>query len=296
MNRQRLSGLGLATLIALGVRAASAAPEPEAPEVPPAPWQLSKSYGVNEENPEANIPSVKSRNKNPLEFGYFLQDLLEGAERARKAGDYGAYVRYYRAVVKAAPERAKGWSKLCEAYEIVNDHARAAQACGQALVRPGVEMQDYVRFVHQSLMKPEPPTPAELKTFNEVLEHLDKQPNIGLTASHLRCEIGVKVGDPRMLETCTAALAKEAPNDPKTVIFQWTLAVQRGQKGEAARLLTQARAMKLPPENLERMEQLTFADRPRWGLWAGAGIALLLAAAGGTLLARRKRALVPLAR
>jgi len=137
---------------------------------------------------------------------------------------------------------------------------------------------------------------AEMKTLNDVLAHLDKQPNIGLTASHLRCEIGVKMGDPRMLETCTAALAKDAPNDPKTVIFQWTLAVQRGQKVEAARFLSQAKAMKLPAENLERMEQVTFAGRPLWGLWAGAGIALLLAAAGGTLLARRKRPLVPLAR
>ena len=78
-----------------------------------------------------------------MEYGYFVQDLLEGAELARKNGDYYLVVAYYRALVKAVPERAKSWSKLCEAYAIVNDHERAAKMCGTALSLPGVELQDY---------------------------------------------------------------------------------------------------------------------------------------------------------
>src|SRR5262245_24065672 len=84
----------------------------EAPAVPdalaPLPWQLSKAFPIDADNPEARIPTAKQRDRNPLEYGYFLQDLIEGAEQARRAGDHAAVVGYYRAVVKAVPDRAKG--------------------------------------------------------------------------------------------------------------------------------------------------------------------------------------------
>src|SRR5262245_12584459 len=91
--------------------------------------QLSRKFRINDANPEASVPDLKVANENPLEFGYFLQDLLLRAEEARKAKDYPAVVRYYRAVAKGAPERAKGWGKLCEAYQLVNDRVKALNAC-----------------------------------------------------------------------------------------------------------------------------------------------------------------------
>jgi hypothetical protein len=41
---------------------------------------MSSKFTIDYWNPEASVPSNKERDNNPLEFGYFLQDLLENAE------------------------------------------------------------------------------------------------------------------------------------------------------------------------------------------------------------------------
>jgi tetratricopeptide (TPR) repeat protein len=279
--------------------AAALAPSAAVAQAESLPWQLSQKFPINETDPEASVPSPRERDRNPLEFGYLLQDLIEGAEMARKAGDYQGVVHYYRAIVKGAPERAKGWSKLCEAYALVNDHQRAATACGSALSRPGVELQDYTRFVHETLLLPGKPTPANAAKLKDVLAHLDQQPNIELATAQLRCEVGVALGDSRLLEAGTAAMTRLAPKDPKTVIYQWTLAMQRGQTEAAGRLLKQAKGLNLPPENLERMQALTAGSGRYRYVWTGLVAAASLLLAGGVLLlARRRRgaALAPAAR
>jgi hypothetical protein len=258
------------------------------------PWQLSQKFPLNEDNPEISIPNKNQRLRNPMEFGYLLQDLIEGAEMARKRGDYYAVVRYYRAIAKAVPERAKGWSKLCEAYAIVNDHARAAKTCGMALSLPGVELQDYTRFIEQTLLLPGKPTPENVTKMKDVLDHLDKQPDIELATADLRCQVGVATSDTRMLETCTAALTRLDPNNPKTVVYEWTLAMHRGQTEAAGRLLQRAKALKLPTANIERMQALTASGHGY--LWKGVvAVFFLLAAGGALMLARRRRALLSLA-
>jgi len=242
------------------------------------------------------VPDRRARNRDPIEFGYFLQDLIEGAELARKRGDYFGVVRYYRAIVKAVPERAKSWSKLCEAYATINDHERASKTCGTALSLPGVELQDYTRFVRETLSLPGKPAPETVAKLKEVVDHLDKQANVEAIAAELRCEVGVATGDSRMLELGTAALTRLDPNNPKTVVYQWTLAMQRGQTGAARQLLKRAKALNLPSENLDRMEALTASGSGRRYLWTGLVAVLFLGAAGGALvLARRRRAQLALA-
>jgi predicted Zn-dependent protease len=259
-------------------------------------WQFSKKYPINEDDPESSVPDRKQRLSNPMEFGYLIQDLLEGAELARKAGDYQSVVRYNRAVVKAVPERAKSWSKLCEAYAWVNDHARASQACGTALSLPGVELQDYTRYVRETLLLPGKPTAATAAKLKDVLAHLDRQPGVELDTAELRCEVGVATGDSRMLEGGAVVLTRLDPNNPKTVVYQWTLAMQRGQTEAAEHLLKRAKALKLPSENIERMEALTASGNGRRGLWTGLVAVVFVAAAGGALvLARRRRAQLALA-
>jgi tetratricopeptide (TPR) repeat protein len=259
----------------------------------PFPGQLSSRFRIDDSDPEGSVPSHAERDKSPLEYGYYIQDLLERAAQAEKTQNDQGAIAYYRALVKAVPERAKSWGKLCEAYERVNDHERAAAACGTALLRPGVEVQDYVRFVHATIesadAKGAPLTAQERTQLSQVLEHLDQQPSVQILASHLRCEVGVKEGDPRQLETCTGVLAKLAPNDPKTAIFQWTLAVQRGQRDRAGDILNRLKKLGLPQENLDRMEAVTFPNgRSTWRWWA----LIAFAAIGGGAVAigvRRRR-------
>lgn len=262
----------------------------EAPETPQSlQWQLSKEFPIDESEIEASVPSKKARDRNPLEYGYFIQDLLEGAAGAHKRGDDYVVVAYYRALVKAVPERAKSWGKLCEAYATVNDHERAAKMCGTALALPGVELQDYLRFVRETLRIPGPPSPETVGRLKNVLEHLDKQPNIEGTTAHLRCEVAVALSDAKMLEGCTAALTRLEPNKTETVVYQWTLAMMRGQNEAAGRLLERAKKLKLPSENIERMQALTGGGSRRW-IWTGVAAALfMLAAVGALMVARRRR-------
>jgi hypothetical protein len=243
--------------------------------------QLSRKFTIDPANPEASIPSPRDRDRNPLEFGYLLQDLIERAEQARKAKDWSGLIRYYRAVAKAVPENAKGWSKLCEAYEIANDRERAILSCRYAIDRPAAELQDYARYVHLIVGRPEPLSADARQELAKVLDHLDTQADVKVAASHLRCEVATKLGDVAQMQTCTQSLAALAPDDPKTVVFQWTLATMKGDKARAKDLLIRARAVGVAREGVARMEKITLAGA---GL-SGRGKAMMIAAAGATLLA-----------
>ena len=261
------------------------------PALRPLPGQLSSKYGIDPRDPESAIPSVAERNKNPLEFGYFLQDLLDRAEQARKALDYDSVIRYYRAVARIVPERAKAWSKLCEAYEAVKDNDRAIRACRYAIDREGAELQDHVRYVNLLLNKPGELSPTDRTEIIAIIEHLEKDPSLNVAANHIRCQLGVKVKDVAMLETCTKALAAVAPDDAKTIVFQWSLALQKGQRAEAKRLIDRARKSGVILEGIERMENVTSSAGPyrRYvALALGLGLAGLLALCA---VAFRRRAL-----
>jgi len=273
----------------------SAAPGGTPVRRPPLPGQISTMFGIDEARPEDTVPNAKDRDRNPLEYGYFIQDLLEKADQAQKNKEYDAVVRYYRAVAKAVPESAKGWSKLCEAYERVHDRERAIVACRYAIDRPSVEVHDYVRYVHLIIAQSAPLDAKERQEIDAVLTHLDQQDGIALVAAHLRCEVGVKVQSAAMLETCTKVLIAQAPDDPKTIVFRWTLALMKGQTAEANRLLTYARATGVPRESVERMESITpgSSGGARKLIVTIAGAVAIALGAGAVLVLgmRRRRAL-----
>jgi len=279
------------TIAVAGEAAAPAALAPD-DDGPPASGQLSTKFKIDPANPEASIPSPHDRDRNPLEFGYLLQDLLERAEEARKAKDWSAVIRYYRAVAKAVPDNAKGWSKLCEAYEIANDRERAIIACRYAIDRPAAELQDYVRYVHLILLRPAPLSAEARQELAQVLDHLDTQPEVKAAASHLRCEVAVKLADVAQLQTCTQSLAALAPDDPKTVVFQWTLATMKGEKQRAQELLVRARAVGVAQEGVARMEAVTLGGAhlsARGMTMIGVTTAALLAAGLAVAFTRRRR-------
>ena len=143
------------------------------------------------------MPTPKQRDGNPLEFGYYLQDLLAKAEAATKKNDHQAAIRYYRALAASIPNQAQGWSKLCEAYEAARDRQRALGACKYAIDREGAELKDFTRFVDLMVTKPDALLPEERTAVNDVLAHLDKQPDLAVPAAHLRCKAAVKMNDER---------------------------------------------------------------------------------------------------
>jgi tetratricopeptide (TPR) repeat protein len=233
----------------------------ESSERKPKPGQLSTLFPIDDSDPESTVPTPKDRDGNPLEFGYYLQDLVAKAEAATRKNDHAAAIRTYRALAASIPNQAQGWSRLCEAYEAARDRKRALGACNYAIDRQGAELKDFTRFVNLMVSTEASLTAEESTALNEVLTHLDKQPDLAVPAAHLRCKAAVKMNDRAGLEACTGLLAKLAPDDSKTVVFQWSLAVMRGEREQAALLVGRARELGVEMESIDRMTKVTTSWR-----------------------------------
>src|SRR4051812_42102541 len=80
-------GASVAHGVAAESKATFADPRPEmsvgdAPDLMPG--QLSTIFKINDADPESKVPTPQQRIGNPVEFGYYLQDLLARAESATK--------------------------------------------------------------------------------------------------------------------------------------------------------------------------------------------------------------------
>lgn len=228
---------------------------------------LGSAFQIDHANPEASIPSIAARNAKPLEFGYFLQDLATFAEAAKKSGDHLTEARYYGAFTKAVPDSAVGFSKLCEALDSARQREGAVTACRQALGLSGASLKDYVRFVHLTLEKKEPLSPNELEDVTQAVAHLRAAPETRVAGSHLQCEVGVRTESIPLLEECTAALAAAAPRDPKTIAFQWALAVRKGDQDGARTLIGLAKNTGMTADGIARMERATVLLDQGWRRW-----------------------------
>jgi hypothetical protein len=207
-------------------------------------------------------------------------------------GDHKAAARYYVALAKAVPDRGVAFAKLCASLEAAGLRERALTACGQALSREGVRVEDFVRFVRLTLAKPGPLTEVELKEADAAVKHLSAQPDAGLAGHHLACELATRLEGTERLERCTAALVATAPSDPKTVYFQWALAVRRKDRDQARALIQRAQAAGMPADGVTRMTRATDELSP--GGWLGlrywkTGLLLLLLIAGMTITLSRRR-------
>jgi tetratricopeptide (TPR) repeat protein len=245
------------------------------------PGQLSTLFKISDEDPESSVPTAVQRDGNPIEFGYFLQDVMAKAETAAKRNDHQSQLHFLRALALAVPDQAKGWSLLCAAYEKANDRQRAINACKYAIDREGAEVQDFMRFVHLIASKEGELDNDERIALHAVLAHVDEDPAMIVPGAQMHCEAGVKLKDEAAMAACTKVLAQAAPNDPKTIVFQWSLAMMRGKRDDARQLVDRAKTAGLTTDAIDRMNDLM--SRTRWssrglvGVGAfGAGAAVLL--------------------
>ncbi len=260
----------------------------------PQPGMLSK-WPINDDDPESSIPPEKELNADPLQGGYFLQDLIHRAEIYSKHGKHDVAARLYRALAKAVPERAIAFTKLCDEYEALGDIEKATGACQGALLRDGVLVRDYEHYVHLVLQSPGPLTERQTKALSMVVAHMQKDPAGRAVVDEVECEIAVRTSNRSQLEECTEKLAASAPQDPKTISYEWALAMLRGKLDDASQLLDEAKTLGFQPAGLARMESaLSEAQagrhRSRVVLLSIAGALLLAAAATAATAAIRKRA------
>jgi tetratricopeptide (TPR) repeat protein len=235
-SRRAAAALGVATACALSLLGAVARAQE------PVPHFLS-SWPVDDEHPEAHIPSERDRNSDPLNFGYWLQDVGLKARLASKRGDHASSVKFYATLVQAVPDRAFGLLMMCDEYQAMGDHDRAVHACGQALLRVGA---------------------AEVTELGQVLAHMKTDPAGRGAYDHLACEVAVRTKNLTLLDQCTGALALASPDDVQTVSYEFARAMLRGDLDEASRIAARARALAFPPDTVARMEGTVSAAR-RWG-------------------------------
>jgi len=241
-----------------------------------------------------SAPTPPPDSRDPMEMGYWLQQTSERADAARAAGDHATAVQYYAELAKAVPDRSVAFARMCESYQALGRRDDALASCRDALARAGAQVADYVRFAHLVTGVPGELDPDEVADLDAALAHLAAHPAGRLTAYHLQCELGVRLADEPRLSACTAGLAENAPDDPKTVAFQWALALQRGDSAGAARLVDRAKHAGIEPAGVAAMERATTSAarsasgkpaRSR-GWWAIGAVALIVGGVAGRPLLR----------
>jgi hypothetical protein len=234
-------------------------------------------FAIDDADPEASVPTLEQQSKSPLEFGYYIQDLLAKAAKYEKAGDEAAVVRFYSALTRATPT-AYAPSKLCSAYEALGDFPKAIAACRTTITRRGATADDYLHFVKVVLASPDKQPALEGQELKAVLDHLGKEVQVGTQLSLLRCDVALRFNDTKALEACTAELAQSAPKDPRTVSFQWALALQKHQRWTALKMIDRARSVGMSAEGIARMEVGTRQMTNRMLMWLALGAMVAIVA------------------
>lgn len=219
---------------------------------------LVSEFVIDEEDPESSVPSAEDANRKPLQMGYYLMNLSERADAATARGDHVAAARFWRALGKAVPDRSLSFVRACKAYEAAGDLASAREQCRMALGKGGVTVDDHVRFVQLVLRKPGELTAEEIADIDSIAAHLREQlpKEQGEVAQNLLlCQLGTRVSDAARLRKCTATLQELAPEDPQTVVYQWSLAMLERDYERAHSVLEGATKVKLTSAAMAKMRE-----------------------------------------
>jgi hypothetical protein len=254
-------------------------------------------WPINPDDPVSSVPGPEELTKNPLGFGYLLQDLSVEADRALNAKNYARAEKYYLALAKAVPTRATAFSKLCAAYEVSGELEKALRACRVAAALEGVQVADYLRLVTLTLQVKDELSPKDIEEIDAVFAHLLQFKADPIAVARLKCDVATRLKDEQRLNDCVAVLTARGPDAASTLSYQWSLAVLRKDWNQASRLVERARALKLPPAAIHSMVQGTAAlkqqDNRSHLLLAGLafGVLALLALAVGLGRSTKRRRL-----
>lgn len=262
---------------------------------------LPNRFPIDDRNPSANVPTEKQRNEYPLDFGYFLQENLDRAERATKENRHGDAAKYFYAVAAAVPDAAIGFTKLCESLERAGKLKEAIIACKGALTRLGSKVSDHSRLVQLILSQPDPLPEAHVDDITASVAHLKTQADstkdseIKAAAFDLECDLAKRIADNALLSKCAAGLAQLNPNTARSISLQWAVAMNKNDRIAAQRMVARAQEQKMSPEVVQMMRQGTDRLVPAWRRalsdWRVLMIALVIGLSGALLAVRRRSTL-----
>jgi hypothetical protein len=282
---------------AQAVERPAASTEPEAPH-PPA-GGFSK-FQVDDADPKFSVPSAEERDKDPLQYGYFVMDLSSRAATALKRNDHAAAARYFEAAVKAVPEAAAGFVRACEEYETLGDLDRATDFCAGALTGEGVALADYSHYARLAFSKKGELTQKDIGNLDAVVRHLVGIPEARSVGLDIQCQLGTRLGDEERLSICAPALIKIAPDNEKSLFYGWTLSMHHQDFTSARAFADRAVKVAALPKEMEQarsIQRATIDAMPFWKKgfgfrdWrVGAMTAVFLASILAFLLTRKSPA------
>ena len=211
---------------------------------------------IDDQNPSLSVPGPDGQFKDPVKFGYLLQELLARAQAASKGGDHLAAARYYTAIAKGVPLRSYAFARLCDELIALNRRDSALKACRESLYKEGVTAGDYLRYVNLVVNRPEPLS-DERKELDGIVTHLQSLPDANVLAEQARCQVLLGARDRAGILGCAQTLQKLAPNEPATLPFAWAGAMERGDVMSARALVGKMQAAGTAQPALGRMSQAT---------------------------------------
>jgi hypothetical protein len=259
---------------------------------------FESAFPIDDGPTEVRVPSAEQRKASPVEFGAFVMELIERGERASQRNDHAAAARYYRALVRAVPEKALSFSLLCNAYDTAGVRYKALEACAAALGRSGATLGDFQHYVRLVLTEPGALSLGRIKDLDAIMQHLAAFAPGSLVPAQLRCDIAVRELDDNRLRECTGVLHTFAPSDPKTLGYEWVLALRQQDFSAARDVIARAKQSAMPSGAVRAMQRATEQASSPWlrarhalqarsSLVLGAALGLLLAVA--MILSLRQR-------
>jgi hypothetical protein len=261
-------------------------------------------FPLDDADPESSIPSPEEAARDPLQMGYLMVDITRRAEEALKQGQPARAARYFRAVAKAAPDRALPLRKACAAHQTAGEIAKAFEMCRATLRQADASADDRFNFLDVALKKPGTLTPAELGDIDRTVARLGREfgkvradkTRSGL--AEVKCQVAARVGDTARLSACTEELRSLNSDRARLLPYAWALAMSRGDlskaeslKDEAIRTGVSERAVEVMLRDLAKAHEkrdgplLTAAKR-----WWPAALAVVLALGAIVVLQRRRQA------
>jgi tetratricopeptide (TPR) repeat protein len=226
---------------------------------------FATEFRLDPANGEIIVPTEAERAASPVEFGGYLMELAEQADRATERGEHALAAKLYRAMAKAVPGKSVGFVKLCESYEAAGDHEQAIEACAAALSRTGVTSADFLHYAKLMLTQQGELSETRIKDLDAVAAHLGANLKGSPVPAQLRCDIGARLMDAGRLSECTHALQEQAPNEPKTLSYLWTLALVQRDFDSAQRTIERAKQSGMKLSAVQLMERVTADARSSGG-------------------------------
>ncbi|MFZ5893505.1 MAG: hypothetical protein ACOY0T_20760 [Myxococcota bacterium] len=272
----------------------------------------AQAVGIVEEPVDPNAPvysgpPTKADLERDAELGAFKDEMkmldelmgkINKAEEHITKNEWSKAVTLYNEVITTVPYFVKGWRRLCEGYVFLNMPEEGAHSCRQVLESKEATALDRAMLVHYLMSGPKRKDEASRQEAKRVAEEAVQLAPTERWGYDAKCEIAMVESDRTELANCSKKLQELAPDDRKTLAFNWTLAMMDKRFDDAQRLIEQAQQRGLDAVTAKRMQKELEAHLPLSarlkrnapiGIAAGAGAALLILAIG-RLVRRRRRA------